>query len=383
MAGQGVFHRLWKSSSGLGLKHDHGQMETSEARKARKDPKPPPKRRRARALPEALGDGPFTRAEAAGMGVHDAWIHQAKLHNPTRGIWCQDEPMHWRSRAVAHALALPPGSAYSHTTGAKIHDLPLPWRLEREDKDVPADLHVITPSSLTQRRRPGWIGHTGAERRQVVVVDGLPVTGLIDTWIDLGSMAVGRRRALTIEDLVVAGDELINKLIATGAAGSHRSRLGHAQRHLDPEVVGPVLVLIRARLAERVRPRLRGRTALEAALPLMRAGVKSPQETRTRLMFARAGFPEPLVNANIHVEGGGGWLGEGDLVWKEAKTVAEYQSEHHADRKRRSFDSDKLALFRDEGWHTHEVWAEDLRPGVRQHALLERVGASLHRQRLV
>lgn len=96
-------------------------------------------------------------------------------------------------------------------------------------------------------------------------------------------------------------------------------------------------------------------------------------------MFVRAGFPEPLVNANIHVADGGGWLAEGDLVWRESKTVADYQSHHHADRRRGSNDSDKLATLRDEGWDAHEMWAEDLRPGARQWALLERVRASLGR----
>jgi hypothetical protein len=36
-------------------------------------------------------------------------------------------------------------------------------------------------------------------------------------------------------------------------------------------------------------------------------------ETRARLVFHRAGFPEPEVNGAIHASHSG-WLAEGDLV---------------------------------------------------------------------
>lgn len=317
-----------------------------------------------------------TRAQVLAAGRSDGWRKRQGLHHTTRGVWSTTEPPDWRARAHATSLVLPESSGFCLSTAGSIHGFSLPARHEEQE-----DLHVITPSGLAQRRRPGWVGHTGAERRTLMVVDGLVVTDQMDTWVDLGAWAVCRPRELTIEDLVVIGDEVINALITSEPRLANRSRLGRAQAHLDPQVVNPVLAQIRTRLDQRAKPKLRGRRALEEALPLMRAGVKSPQETRARLMFVNNGFPEPLVNANLHSADDGGWLAEGDLVWREARTVVEYQGGDHARRKRRSNDSDRLQILRDEGYDAFEAWAEDVRPGARQVALLQRVWASLHRKR--
>ena len=322
----------------------------------------------------------FTRAEAIACDVPDVNLPRRGMHNVTRGVWASVAPTEWRDRALATALVLPESSAFSHVTAALAHDFSLPRSLAQR-----SDLDVVTPTKRAQRRRPGWIGHRGAELRTMVMVNDLPVTDAIDTWCDLASLAVGRRRALHLDDLIVIGDEVLNEVIRRELAGSNRSALGHAQRHLDPLVVDPALALIRARVTGRFK--YRGKSVLLQALPLIRAGVKSPQETRTRLLFVRCGLPEPLVNANIHADnpdgpdggGGGGWLAEGDLVWRESRTVAEYQSEHHAHRDRRSRDSSRLALLGDHDWEGHEVWSEDLRPGARQFALIQRVTASLAR----
>jgi hypothetical protein len=58
-------------------------------------------------------------------------------------------------------------------------------------------------------------------------------------------------------------------------------------------------------------------------------------ETRSRLMFVDAGFPAPRVN-DIVRHRHGGWLLEGDLVWRDKRVVGEYQGGHRADRARRS-----------------------------------------------
>ncbi|MCO5303774.1 MAG: hypothetical protein M9923_11290 [Phycicoccus sp.] len=327
------------------------------------------------ASPDALAsllDPVFTRADALASDVPDVKLRQRGRHNVTRGVWSHEETTSWLDRAQAMALVLPPASGYSHLAAAAIHELSLPAALQH-----PRALDVITPTSTAQRRRPGWVGHRGAESRRVVIEKGLPVTDRLDTWIDLGALAVGRSPRLGLDDLIVMGDEVLNWVIAHQLAGSSGSPLGHAQRHLDPAVVDPALAFMHDRLMQRVRPR--GKRRLTEAMRMVRAGVKSPQETRARLMFVRAGLPEPLINKNIHVDDGGGWLAEGDLVWREQRVVAEYQSEHHADRRRRSIDSDRLANLTDHDWAAHEVWAEDLRPGARQWALVQRVRASLSR----
>ena len=66
-------------------------------------------------------------------------------------------------------------------------------------------------------------------------------------------------------------------------------------------------------------------------------------ETRARLMFVDAGFPEPEVNAPL-TDAAGEWIAEGDLVWHRQRLVGEYQGEQHADRRRRSADAFRRGL---------------------------------------
>ena len=88
-------------------------------------------------------------------------------------------------------------------------------------------------------------------------------------------------------------------------------------------------------------------------------------ETRARLMFVDAGFPEPEVNAPL-TDAAGEWLAEGDLVWRRQRLVGEYQGEHHADRHRRSADAFRQSLVEGHGWRVKELWAEDLHRGPRR-----------------
>ena len=99
-------------------------------------------------------------------------------------------------------------------------------------------------------------------------------------------------------------------------------------------------------------------------------------ETRTRVLFHRAGFPQPEVNAAIHA-GDGGWLAEGDLVWREQRVVGEYQGEVHAGIRNRSRDSYRNGLLGDEGWRVLEIFAEDVHDAGRRVVLLERFANAL------
>ncbi len=307
------------------------------------------------------------------------------MHHPLHGVWTARPasaaagpvaPPHQsrltpidpdlRRRLDTAGTALPAGAAFSHATAALIHGLPVPAHLEHR-----LDLDICAPTSSGQPRREGWAGHRGAERRQVVTVHGLPVTDIADTWVDLGALATRRWRLLDLDDLVVAGDEVLNRLMGRHTRRSNAP--GQAWHH-NPRLVAAAGADLEHVLGGRVRPR--GKALLIQARTLMRPGVRSPQETRARLLFVRAGLPEPQVNANLYAVGGG-WLGEGDLVWPGRRVVAEYQGDHHAQRSRRSADAQRLAVLRDEGWTVHEIWAEDLLPGARRSHLLIRVADAL------
>ena len=83
-------------------------------------------------------------------------------------------------RAAAFALALPDDVAFSHTTAARLWRIPLPRALEDDD-----DLHVMRETRRPRIERVGCVSHRGSERRRIVLLDGLRITSLADTWCDL------------------------------------------------------------------------------------------------------------------------------------------------------------------------------------------------------
>ena len=298
-------------------------------------------------LPVELGPGPFSTAQARDLGVPGARLGRGDLVHPTRGAHARCEAGTLVERAVAFQVAMPAHRAFSHLTAAGLWGLPLPRALEVAAGHVDAPLHVMAPTRDGMVLRPGVVGHRGLELRAVGTPPGtqLRVVDVADTWCDLGELRPG---TLTPADLVVAGDATVALLDARAGRQVGVAELSRALRR---------------------RNRPRGALALRLALTLVRHGVRSPMETRARLMFVDACFPEPEVNAPL-TNAAGEWLAEGDLVWRRKRLVGEYQGEHHADRRRRSDDSFRRSLVEDDGWRLKEIWAEDLWPGARRRATL-------------
>jgi hypothetical protein len=82
-------------------------------------------------------------------------------------------------------------------------------------------------------------------------------------------------------------------------------------------------------------------------------------------VFHRAGFPEPELNGAIHASDGG-WLAEGDLVWRAQRVIGEYQGAGHAGIRNRSLDAYRNGSLVDKGWTVLEIFAEDLAEGTRR-----------------
>ena len=168
-----------------------------------------------------------------------------------------------RARLVLGCV--PPGSVLSHVTAAQLHGIPLP-----ESALLDPRTHVVRPLPATQARVAGVCGHRALHPRDVTTIRGLPVVGLADTFADLGEL-IGPGKPLGLDDAVVAGDACA-------------TMLGR---------VGPLRLAVEAR----VRPR--GKRTLAEALRFVRVGAASPRETIARLMFVRAGLPEPSLNEPI------------------------------------------------------------------------------------
>jgi hypothetical protein len=276
-------------------------------------------------------------------------------------VRCSAEPDSLAARAAAFARGLPDDIAFSHLTAARLWRLPLPAHLEADG----LDLHVMRHSAQQRIRRRGCRGHKGLECRERVELDGLPVVGLADTWVDLGEVLT---EGLGVDDLVVAGDAVARQLEMQaraeridGPGRTARTDGGGGQRLLEV-------------LDQRVRPR--GKVLLTQALPLVRARSRSAMETRARLMFHRAGFPEPELNADVR-DAHGGWLLEADLYWRRQRVIGEYQGADHASRKRRGADSSRSALAEDHDHRLIEIWSEDVHRGARRRACLRRFARAL------
>ena len=85
----------------------------------------------------------------------------------------------------------------------------------------------------------------------------------------------------------------------------------------------------------------------------------------------------PEVNAVVR-DSAGGWLLEGDLVWRNQRVIGEYQGEVHASRRQRSADVHRAGLAAAEGWTVNEIFAEDLALAPRRRATLRRFAKALH-----
>ena len=293
-------------------------------------------------LPWSMASRPFTVAQGREAGLRSTELRSPRLHSPAHGVRTLSIPTTVRGRARAVALATPPDAAFSHVSAAQLLHLPLPRDLESQ-----ALFDVMRPTSVAQVRRDGCRGHRGLERREVLDLDGLRVVGLADTWCDLGELPAGE---LGVDDLVVVGDVVVNRLEPGGHAALH------------------------AALEARNRPR--GKARLTEALSLVRVGSRSPMETRSRLMFHRAGFPEPALNSDVF-DAHGGWLLEGDLVWHLQRVIGEYQGADHSSRERRSADSSRTGLAGDERYTVIEIYAEDVYGTARRRTLLRRFARAM------
>ena len=281
-------------------------------------------------LPDPLLERAFTVAEARAAKVARSRLDARDLARPSWGLRSTRPATTLDEQARDLATILPPGAAFSHVTAARLWRLPLPTRWVRTE---PMD--VLTRG--TPLRRAGIRGHRGLERREVEVLRGLPVTCPIPTWADLATVP-----ALTVEDLVVAGDAFVTR---------------------DPALLAPLASAATGSGG-------RGKRKLRAAAELVRSGSGSPMETRARLAFGRAGLPEPELNATVYAEDGH-FLARVDFLWRESRVIVEYEGDQHrTDRRQWENDIQRVRLLEALGWKVIRITASDLSDGHRRGELM-------------
>ena len=291
-------------------------------------------------LPLGLIDEPFRVSRASELGLTKSRLGGIDLAKPYRGLrTVGPAPATVIGLSRVYVTRMPPTHVFSHATAALVHGIPLPYRLE-----INRRLHVTVPAGNRPPQMLGIIGHQLRERlMDVELVEGLPVTSPLQTWIDLGPL-LNRGELVAAADFLCAGRE--------------------------PRYTPQDLRNATARLQGR-----RGSRALREAASLTRAGVDSPKETEARLLIIDAGLPEPVVNYEV-TDAAGGFVARVDLSWPGFRVCIEYEGDgHRTDRKRFRADITRRERIEDQRWRVIRITDDDLKAGGRE--LLRRVRAAL------
>ena len=215
-------------------------------------------------------------------------------------------------RCDAALAAAPPGAALSGRTAATCTPCPCRAASPAARRPAPADGCL----------RRSHVDVAGIECRLCVlppehtrVYGGLLVTTPARTFLDLAAV-------LSLPDLVAVADVIVARHLAT--EDELRALVAWAGRR-------------------------RGVRAARDALRLLDPRSKSPQESRLRVLLALASLPVPEPNAYI-VDAAGGFVAEGDLVWREYKVLVEYDGAVHLDEAQRRKDAARRNQLVREGW---------------------------------
>ncbi len=283
-------------------------------------------------LPACL-PGIFRVGQARELGVGEGRLRATDLGRPWRGTRSRDLAPDLTERLRALSLVLPDAAVFSHETAALLLRLPFPLDGSRNvagGSEGEVDVHVTTPPGSPRVVRAGVVGHRGAPS-EIVTVRGLRVAGPTSTLVDVAG-------TWALDDLVAAGDAILTRR----GEGSEDS-LVELTRTVDAAV------------------NRRGIRGLRQALPLMRAGARSPMESRARLIMVRGGLPEPELNVDVHDPRTGEWLATPDFVWRRARVLAEFQGDHHrSDRGQWHSDIVRLRRLQEARWRVVPLTAQDV-----------------------
>lgn len=284
-------------------------------------------------LPDELVGRSFTLRSALESEVPRSRTRAKDLITPSREIRVPRDvlqPVLSRCRPFVELL---PGSFVSHTTAASIHGIQLPpWTGNNM-------VHLSRGRADAAPRRRGIIGHRlDIVESDLTEMDGVPVTSVARTWLDLGTI-------LTLEDLIVAGDQIVSE---------HERSFGKPRTAMFPKSDLDRFVASHGRCWGIRKSRL--------ALDRMRVGVDSPPETLVRLLLEDGGMPEFSVNYPVRDSTGSVafWT---DLGCEAYRICIEYDGEHHLTPEQQARDMNRDAKAAELGWSQVKLNRLDLRDG--------------------
>jgi very-short-patch-repair endonuclease/predicted transcriptional regulator of viral defense system len=271
--------------------------------------------------------GLVTRAQLQQLGLSDkgiaARVRTLRLHRIHRGVYAVG---HRVLRQEAAVLACGGGAVLSHASAAVL------WELRAV---IPAIVDVTVPSRSGRAKRRGIRLHRSAhlDRTEIVVRDGIPVTTVARTLLDLAD---------------VLDDAALTRAV-------NEARLNH---RLDLDRLADLLTRSPGRATTRLRPFVDRPTA----------PTRSAFEDAFLAMLDRYGLPRPEINQRIAGH-------EVDAVWREQHLVVELDGrEYHGDDASFETDRDRDAGLLAAGFPVVRVtWARlTQRPG-REARRLERL----------
>ncbi len=289
---------------------------------------------------------PFLVRDALARGVGEMRVRSRALHAPVPGVR-MDPALQDDLPAVCRAVALllPDGAAFSHLTAARLWGLPVSRRAERD-----RELHVTGVGAGRPVRTERVVSHEGLPVGERRTRDGVAVTSPARTWLDLGGLLATHH----LDDRGAARrgvDPLHEELVVLTDALLADDGLREVQRY----GVGPA-DLARALAAS---TGMRGVRRLRRAFGEASRFVDSPPETRLRLGLTRAGFPLPVVGADL-VTPEGAWVARPDVCWPQVRVAVDYDGAPHMDRKKLRSDVARRDALERVGWRHVVALKEDL-----------------------
>ena len=241
-------------------------------------------------VPAALKTGPFTRAEARGLGVSRRQLRGTRYRRLGSGVYrwvgLKENP---QLMLAAVAKRLPAGAAFSGRTAVWLHGL---------DMEPCDPIEVTMPEPTGSSRRAGAVvSRTRIARDEIVRRRGLSTTSALRTVVDLGG-----RDPLT-EGVVVADLFLHEGLVSVDD--------------------------LRCYVAE--HPGTKGVARLRRVVDLAEPKAESAMESRLRMLLVLARLPRPEVQVSVH-DDEGRFLARPDLLYRRQRLAIEFDGGNHRDR---------------------------------------------------
>lgn len=222
----------------------------------------------------------------------------------------------------------------SHQTAAILRG----WSLPRRLHDV-HNVHLSAPMETGSRTRlSNTIAHRSVKApRRLHDYCGAMISAPELTWLELAKF-------MRHEELVALGDQLV------------RRPYEHYEDRSDPWTT---IASLRALVDKACG--MHGVKRARAALPWVRVGADSPQETALRLAMIDAGLPEPELQVPAHADDP--WSPCADLGYRDQRIAIQYDGDTHFVPEQARRDQARDNAFMAAGWILLRFNRDDARQG--------------------